>query len=91
MTKSGLYTNFSGEKPSVCVGQTIFGLTSTDAAGKSDIHLITFVKDVEALVSGISDVETEKSPTASSYSISGIKVENPSDGIYIINGKKVVK
>lgn len=91
MTKSGLYTNFSGEKPSVCVGQTIFGLTSTDAAGKSDIHLITFVKDVEALVSGISVVETEKSPTASSYSISGIKVENPSDGIYIINGKKVVK
>lgn len=91
MTKSGLYTNFSGEKPSVCVGQTIFGLTSTDAAGKSDIHLITFAKDVEALVSGISDVETEKSPTASSYSISGIKVENPSDGIYIINGKKVVK
>lgn len=91
MTKSGLYTNFSGEKPSVCVGQTIFGLTSTDAAGKSDIHLITFVKDVEALVSGISVVETEKSPAASSYSISGIKVENPSDGIYIINGKKVVK
>ena len=91
MTKSGLYTNFSGEKPSVCVGQTIFGLTSTDAAGKSDIYLITFVKDVEALVSGISVVETEKSPTASSYSISGIKVENPSDGIYIINGKKVVK
>lgn len=91
MTKSGLYTNFSGEKPSVCVGQTIFGLTSTDVAGKSDIHLITFVKDVEAFVSGISVVETEKSPTASSYSISGIKVENPSDGIYIINGKKVVK
>lgn len=91
MTKSGLYTNFSGEKPSVCVGQTIFGLTSTDAAGKSDIHLITFAKDVEALVSGISVVETEESPTASSYSISGIKVENPSDGIYIINGKKVVK
>lgn len=91
MTKSGLYTNFSGEKPSVCVGQTIFGLTSTDAAGKSDIHLIMFAKDVEALVSGISDVETEKSPAASSYSISGIKVKNPSDGIYIINGKKVVK
>lgn len=91
MTKSGLYTNFSGEKPSVCVGQTIFGLTSTDAAGKSDIHLITFAKDVEALVSGISVVETEESPTASSYSISGIKVKNPSDGIYIINGKKVVK
>lgn len=91
MTKSGLYTNFSGEKPSVCVGQTIFGLTSTDAAGKSDIHLITFAKDVEALVSGISDVETEKSPAASSYSISGIKAKNPSDGIYIINGKKVVK
>lgn len=91
MTKSGLYTNFSGEKPSVCVGQTIFGLTSTDAAGKSDIHLITFAKDVEALVSGISDVEKEKSPAASSYSISGIKVKNPSDGIYIINGKKVVK
>lgn len=91
MTKSGLYTNFSGEKPSVCVGQTIFGLTSTDAAGKSDIHLITFAKDVEALVSGITDVETEKSPAASSYSISGIKVKNPSDGIYIINGKKVVK
>lgn len=91
MTKSGLYNNFTGDKPSVCVGQTIFGLTSTDAAGKTDIHLITFAKDVDELVTGIDVVETQDLSQTNTYSISGIRVDNPSDGIYIIDGKKIVR
>lgn len=90
MTKSGLYTNFTGEKPSVCVGQTIFGLTSTDSAGKSDIHLITFAKDVDALISGIEHVENSKNDAGNIYTISGIMVKQPVDGINIIDGKKVM-
>jgi hypothetical protein len=91
MTKSGLYTNFAGDKPSVCVGQTIFGLTSTDSAGKSDIHLITFAKDVDALVTGIENLETAKPSTAISYSIDGKKVDDVYKGVVIHSGKKIIR
>ena len=91
MTKSGLYTNFAGDKPSVCVGQTIFGLTSTDSAGKSDIHLITFAKDVDALVTGIENIEAEKLSSASSYNIAGKKVDNAYKGVVIHSGKKILR
>ena len=91
MTKSGLYTNFSGDKPSVCMGQTIFGLTSTDGAGKSDMHLITFAKDVDAVVTGIEAVESEKSSAVSIYSISGVKVDEGYKGVIIRNGKKIIR
>ena len=44
MKTSGLYDNFSGDRPSVCMGQTIFGLTST--TGTSNIYDINFVANV---------------------------------------------
>ena len=45
MQTSNLYDNFSGDRPSVCMGQTIFGLTST--TGASDIYDINFVSNVD--------------------------------------------
>ena len=49
MKTSGLYDNFTGERNSVCMGQTIFGLTST--TGTSDIYDINFVSDIDDYIS----------------------------------------
>ena len=43
-------------------------------------------------LSGIKDVENTKVPGATSYyNLSGQRVQNPSKGIFIVNGKKVLK
>lgn len=43
------------------------------------------------ITTGILDVETDDSDTAPVYyNLQGIKVDNPSNGIYICNGKKVI-
>ena len=39
---------------------------------------------------GINDVKTESSNVKTIYDLQGRVVENPTSGIYIINGKKVV-
>ncbi|MBQ7471044.1 MAG: glycoside hydrolase family 127 protein [Prevotella sp.] len=44
MTRSGLYENFSGDRPNITMGQTIFGLTAASAAG-ADIYDVAFVED----------------------------------------------
>ena len=48
MSTSGLYENFSGDRPNVCMGQTIFGLTST--TGLSHIYDINFVSNVDEYI-----------------------------------------
>jgi len=45
MTTSGIYENFTGQRPNVCMGQTIFGLTST--TGQSTIHDISFAANMD--------------------------------------------
>ena len=62
MATSGLYDNFTGERPNVCMGHTIFGLTST--TGTSTIHDINFIADVSDYV----DVVTAISPAIGSAS-----------------------
>ena len=52
MTKSGLYENFSGDRPNITAGQTIFGLTAASAAG-ADICDIAFVENVEEIARDI--------------------------------------
>ena len=92
MTKSNLYDNFSGDRPSVCMGQTIFGLTST--TGKSDILDINFVEDVEqyiTLTTGISYLSPAIQPHDDYYTLSGIKTSATHRGIYVNNGKKTIK
>ncbi len=91
MTKSNLYDNFSGDRPSVCMGQTIFGLTST--TGKSDILDIQFVEDVEqyvTLTTGISHLNPAIQSHDDYYTLSGVKTNPTRQGLYINNGKKTI-
>ena len=98
MTTSGLYDNFTGSRPSVCKGQTIFGLTST--TGKSDIYDITFVEDVDAyfgVVTAVVDVRENGATGARGYengtyyTLSGVRTTQPVKGVYINNGRKITK
>ena len=50
MPSSGIYENFSGDRPNVCLGMTIFGLTSTASDGSCDIYDINFVSDIDDYV-----------------------------------------
>lgn len=45
---------------------------------------------VDGTETGIEDVEMQNGKTESVYDLQGRKVENPTKGIYIINGKKVL-
>ena len=92
MTKSGLYENFSGVHPNVCVGQTIFGLTST--TGQSDIHDICFVSDPDEYVNNIVGISTPSvlhSPTLrGTYDLSGRPATSNSH-IVVTKGRKVIR
>ena len=91
MTKSGIYENFSGERPSVCMGQTIFGLTST--TGQSDIHDINFVADVDEYVNHTVDISPiptpEKIRSGSQYNLRGMRADG-NHGIVVTEGKKYI-
>ena len=50
----------------------------------------TYTWSVEGTETGIEDVEMQNGKTESVYDLQGRKVENPTKGIYIINGKKVL-
>jgi hypothetical protein len=75
-------------------------MTSTDANGYSEIYDINFVSDVNAYentVTSISDIEINgnKANDATVYDLSGRAVSKANlksleQGIYIIDGKKVV-
>ena len=54
MKTSGLYDNFTGERPNVCMGATIFGLTST--TGTSHIFDINYVSNVDDYISSATAV-----------------------------------
>ena len=53
MTRSGLYENFTGDRPNITLGQTIFGLTANSSAG-ADIYDIAFVENVDEIARNIS-------------------------------------
>lgn len=91
MTQSSLYDNFSGDRPSVCQGQTIFGLTST--TGQSDIYDINFVEDIDQYTQNATAISTvSRSAGHDAYhSLSGIKTTNPRHGVFLSNGRKVMK
>jgi hypothetical protein len=94
MSKSGLYENFTGMRPSVCVGQTIFGLTST--TGKSDIYDINFTASVDdylAQTTAIGFVGAGRYGQASAvYDLQGRRRdEGHKQGVVIANGRKVIE
>ena len=89
ITKSSLDANFTGERPNICTGQTIFGLTSAATDGSADIHLIDFVEDVQRDV--IDGITTPRIQACNDYyDLNGIRVEHLTQGIYITQGKKIL-
>lgn len=69
------------------VGEDPYGSGTTSAR---KVSLITI--DAEGVTTGVSEVETEKTPNNDGYfyNLNGMRVEHPKAGIYIRNGKKVV-
>ena len=94
MTTSGLYENFTGDRPSVCTGQTIFGLTASSADGSCEIHDINFVADVaayESMTTAISTPHRVANSTSEIYNLQGQRVEDKTKGIYITGNRKYIK
>ena len=89
MTQSGLYDNFSGSRPSVCLGATIFGLTSS--TGRSDIYDINFVEDIDRYLATATTIGNQQHilPGRVYYTLGGSKANNPRKGLYVTNGKIV--
>ncbi len=93
MTTSNLYGNFTGERPSVCMGQTIFGLTSSASDGSCEIFDINFIEninDYEATVTAVSAPSMQATQENSFYTPAGLRVSKPGKGIYINKGKKYI-
>ena len=91
MQTSGIYENFSGDRPSVCMGQTIFGLTST--TGTSDICDINFVANVNDYISmatAIGSVYGMRRDNSRYYDLNGRPAELNGKGIRVSNGTKII-
>lgn len=87
LPSSGLYENFSGDRPNVCMGQTIFGLTST--TGQSDIHDISYVGNVDEYVNHITAIRqpaATSTPGGKAYRPDGIRSNGK--GLVITQGRK---
>ena len=95
MKTSGLYDNFSGERPNVCLGQTIFGLTST--TGTSIIYDINFATSMDDYLQTATSILGQENfiPQSShdvTYDLSGRRIPSASrvqsHGIRIVDGQK---
>ena len=99
MSTSGLADALTGERPNVCLGATIFGLTAkNNTVIIRDIGFYPSVSDYIEKVTSINVVEEDsKRLCAGVYNIQGMKVaENdvPADaptGVYVKDGKKYLK
>ena len=91
MSTSGLYENFSGDRPSVCMGQTIFGLTST--TGQTDIYDINFIEDVNAYVStttALGSVPHHSVYQQGIYDLQGRQADAAHKGFQVRSGRVVI-
>ena len=93
MTTSGIYENFSGDRPNVCLGPTIFGLTST--TGISDIYDINFAASVDDYVSmatavGAAEFRTDAAG-GSVYDLGGRRAAGGHRGAVVSQGKTVLQ
>ncbi len=99
MTASGLADNLTGERPNICVGSTIFGLTAkTNTVVIRDIGFYPSVTDYIEMVSSVDGVTSDDKPMyAGVYTVQGVKVGDTDftrdfpKGVYIKNGKKYLK
>ena len=95
MSSSGIYENFTGDHPSVCLGQTIFGLTSSNTDGSCEIYDINFAKSIDDYKQ-LTNVERLLSTKASAnecYTVGGVKKQANSlkHDIVVSKGKKYLK
>jgi hypothetical protein len=89
MTRSGIATNISATADTdICMGQTIFGLTST--TGTSYIDGINFVADVNAAVTGIASAEADDHARDTYYNMQGMRIATPRHGVYLKKGRKIL-
>ena len=93
MKTSGLYDNFTQERNSVCMGQTIFGLTS--ATGTSTIHDINFVSDISHYMDMTTAITAQPHSSwrhngRTAYNITGQQASEK-DRIVVTEGKKYFK
>jgi hypothetical protein len=92
MTSSGLYDNFTGNRPSICIGQTIFGLTASSTNGACEIHDINFAESIDAYLTAakisafLPDSNAPKQ-SGKAYDLLGRPTDQP-QGIYIQNNQK---
>ena len=96
MSTSGLYENFYGERPCVTLGQTIFGLTSSNDDGTCEIYDINFAKSVDDYL-----VTTQVEPLRLSsikgmeqvYTLKGMEpaANTTKHEVVVRNGKKFIK
>ena len=96
MSASGLYENFYGERPCVTLGQTIFGLTSSNTDGTCEIYDINFAKSVDDYL-----VTTQVEPLRitsvkgmeSVYTLNGMEpaANVTKHEVLVRNGKKFIK
>jgi hypothetical protein len=92
LSTSGLYENFSGDRPSVCMGQTIFGMTASTADGSCEIYDIDFVADVDNYMATTRvGAACQQAKSATFYSVTGMRTAKPHKGIYIRDGRKYMK
>lgn len=91
MTRSNLNGNNTGDRFSICQGQTIFGLTSP--TGKAVIEHIGFYESVSAfeLLTPVSVMQSDQQPHsgASIYSLDGQHLTHVRPGLQIVNGQKL--
>jgi DUF1680 family protein len=91
MQTSGLYDNFTQERNSVCMGQTIFGLTST--TGTSHIYDINFAASVADYVAIASVITAPHMPfvsRTSTYNLGGRRQTPSAHSLHIMPGRKVI-
>ena len=58
--------------------------------GATPARQLTFSIDSDSETTGISEIENSKSKIENYYNLNGQRVEQPTKGLYIVNGKKVI-
>jgi hypothetical protein len=95
MSSSGIYENFTGDHPSVCLGQTIFGLTSSNTDGSCEIYDINFAKSIDDYkqLTNVERLLSTKSSANDRYTVGGVKKQANSlkHDIVVSKGKKYLK
>ena len=80
---------YRAESGTVAVGKAYLHLDSAPSSGEA--HTLDIVFEESGNVTGINDVRSKMADVRGEYyNLNGQKVKNPTKGLYIVNGKKVI-